>query len=289
MTRTSMLVGLVGSNIKKSLSSALHEDAFAAHGIRGHYHLMDLDSISGGKLEQLFSAIKSVGFAGINVTYPSKEAIIPLLDETSIEAQEIGAVNTVKIDRDGYATGFNTDRSGFRRSFEEKFGPNAIRDERVVLVGAGGAGRAVACALMDLGAAHVGVHDNDLARAVAAVADLISQFGSTRCSYLEDLTKALTGAACVVNATPVGMAGHPGNPVPAAALSKHHVVADIIYTPVDTELIKIARGKGCRVLTGGGMCVHQAADAFRLFTGLDPDIERMRRAFEKALLLRDLS
>ena len=282
-----MLVGLVGANILKSLSPALHEDAFAAAGIRGHYHLMDLDRLHGRRLEQLLGAIKTAGFHGINVTYPCKQAIIPLLGDISADAQRIGAVNTVTISESGRMVGHNTDRIGFRRSFEEGLGRDAIEDRIAVLVGAGGAGRAVGFALMELGAAKVVVYDTDMARAATLVADLMLHHGASRCRLADNLPDALAEAAGVVNATPIGLLGIPGNPVPAGALRADHWVADIIYTPIETLLIKAARARGIRVLTGGGMCVHQAAEAFRLFTGLVPDITRMHRTFATALAQRD--
>lgn len=287
MTAQSALIGLIGANIMKSLSPALHEDAFAAHGIRGHYHLMDMERLAERRLDHILNAVKTVGFSGVNVTFPVKQTILSLLDEVSSEAQQIGAVNTVTVDGNGRTKGYNTDRSGFRRNFEEGLGTSAIADKRVLLVGSGGAGRAVAFALMDLGAGHVAVHDTDSRKAAATVADLMQHYGAARCSIAEDIVAGMSDVAGVVNATPVGMLGIPGNPVPEEALRREHFVADVIYTPIETELILAGKRKGCRVLTGGGMCVHQAADAFRLFTGLEPDTARMHRTFAAALARRD--
>jgi shikimate dehydrogenase len=281
------LVGLVGANIMGSLSPALHEDAFAAAGLHGYYHLMDLDRLPGRRLEDLLDAVKAAAFDGINVTFPCKQAIMPLLDEISAEARQIGAVNTVTIAADGRTTGHNTDRNAFRRSFEDGLGPASIDGKVAVVLGAGGAGRAVAFALMDLGAATVVVHDTDTARATSVVADLIVQYGSSRARLADWLADAIAAAAGVVNATPIGMTGFPGNPVPPGVLRADHWVADVVYTPIDTQLIAAARAKGARTLTGGGMCVHQAAESFWLFTGLSPDVERMHRTFAKALAARD--
>ena len=287
MTAPPMLVGLVGANIMKSLSPALHEDALAATGRRGYYHLMDLDRLPGRTLEQLLQSVKHTGFAGVNVTFPCKQAVMPLLDEISAEAREIGAVNTVAISNDGRTTGHNTDRIGFQRSFEDVLGRAAVDGRSAVLVGAGGAGRAVASALMGLGAATVMIHDTDKVRASALVADLIMLFGATRCRLADDLPRAIAEAAGVVNATPIGMHGFPGNPVPMDAITAKHWVADIIYSPMETELIVAARAKGAEVLTGGGMCVHQAAESFRLFAGHPPDVARMHQTFAAALARRD--
>jgi shikimate dehydrogenase len=248
---------------------------------------MDLDRLPGRRLEHLVAAVKAAGFDGINVTFPCKQAVIPLLDEISADARQIGAVNCVTIANDGRTVGYNTDRIGFRRNFEEGLGRACVEGKGAVLVGAGGAGRAVAFALMDLGIATVGVHDANTDQAAALVADLTLHYGAPRCRLVTSLPDAISEAAGVVNATPVGMQGIPGNPVPVAALDERHWVADVIYTPIETELIKAARAKGARTLTGGGMCVHQAAETFRLFTGVQADVERMHRTFAAALVARD--
>jgi shikimate dehydrogenase len=158
-----------------------------------------------------------------------------------------------------------------------------IDGEPVLLVGAGGAGRAVAFALLDLGAAHLVVHDRDTTRARA----LAHELGGERCRTEADPALALGKVAGVVNATPVGMRGFPGNPVPMHAVQRRHWVADVIYTPLETELIAAARTKGARVVNGAAMCVHQAAETFRLFTGVMPDVGRLRRTFDAAAMLRD--
>jgi shikimate dehydrogenase len=277
-----MLVGLIGATIGRSLSPALHEDAFVACGIAGHYHLMDSTTPRERGLKVLLEAARTAGFAGVNVTFPFKEAVIPLLDEVSAEAAEIGAVNTVVFDSSGRTTGHNTDRSGFRAAFGEAFGVEAVCDKPVLQLGAGGAGRAVAFALMDLGATPLRIFDRDTARARGLVADLIARFGAGRCELLETPAPAVASAAAVVNATPVGMWSHPGLPMDPRAIGTQHIVADVIYTPLETEFVKSAKMQGARTMGGGGMCVHQAVDAFRHFTGKAADIARMKRAFEAA-------
>jgi len=287
MSDRKVLVGLIGANIMKSLSPALHIDAFAAAGIEGYYHLMDVDVLKGRRLPQLLDAVKTAGFAGTNVTFPFKQDVLALLDEIDREAAQIGAVNSVTIAPDGRTTGYNTDRRGFRRNFEEGLGRARAEAATVVLVGAGGAGRAVAFALMDLGAAVVVLYDRDNAQAAALMKDLARHYDASRCRLATDLEREIAEADGVVNATPVGMHGFPGNPVPVAALRAEHWAADVIYTPIETAFIKAAAGKGAKVLTGGGMCVHQAAEAFRLFVGVEPDIKRMHRTFAQALAVRD--
>ena len=281
------LIGLIGANIMKSLAPALHIDAFAAGGITGHYHLMDVDQLPGRTLQGLLEAVKTAGFLGVNITFPFKQAVMPLLDELSPEARQTGAVNTVTISPAGRTVGYNTDRSGFRLNFEDGPGRASAEGKTAVLVGAGGAGSAVAFALMDLGLRELIVFDKDTTRAAALAADVVTHFGAGRCRVSARLSDDITAADGVANATPIGMTGFPGNPVPVAALRAEHWVADVIYTPIETQLIRTAAAKGARVLTGGGMCVHQAVDAFRLFTGLTPDAARMHRMFAAALLARD--
>lgn len=284
-----VLVGLIGAKIQKSLSPALFEDACAAAGIRGLYHLMDLEVQPGRTLDALLYAVRTAGFAGINVTFPCKETILPLLDAVSAEAREIGAVNCVTIDRDGRTAGYNTDRIGFRRAVEDAFGRAAVANSTVLLVGAGGAGRAVAFALFDLGVGTLLVHDKDGNRARVLAEALASQYGAGRSRPVADVAPALAVAAGAVNATPVGMLGIPGMPIAADALDARHWIADVIYTPLETALMQAARARGCRVMGGAGMCVHQAAENWRLFTGLEPDLDRMHRTFTAAAAARDRS
>jgi shikimate dehydrogenase len=281
--RTAILVGLIGANIQKSLSPALFEDACAAAGLDGYYHLMDLDRLPGRRLPDLLAAARTAGFAGVNVTFPCKEAVLPLLDEVSPEAREIGAVNTVTIGRDGRTVGHNTDRSGFRRSVEETLGRPRVEGQTAVLVGAGGAGRAVAFALFDLGLRHLLVADRDRAQAESLAASV----GPHRCEIVTDPAAALAGAAGLVNATPVGMSGFPGLPVSPDALSARHWLADVIYTPLETELVLGARARGTQAMGGASMCVHQAAEAFRLFTGRTADVTRMKKTFAEAAARRE--
>jgi quinate/shikimate dehydrogenase (NAD+) len=282
-----ILLGLIGANIMGSLSPALFADAFAAAGIDGFYHLMDVDQLPGRRLPQLLDAMKTAGFAGTNVTYPFKQKILALLDTVDPEAAQIGAINTVAFAPDGRTTGYNFDRRGWRDSFEESFGQDSARGATAVLVGAGGAGHAVAFALMDLGVALLIVHDRDGERTKTLCAGLAKYFGAARCRVAQDLEREIAAADGVVNATQMGMRGFPGNPVPVSALKPSHWVADVIYTPVDTEFIRAAAAKGARTMSGGGMCVHQAVEAFRLFTGTTPDIARLHRAFDAAYKARE--
>lgn len=286
MTRRRLLLGLIGRNIQGSLSPALFADAFEAAGIDGYYHLIDVDRLPGRQLPQLIDAARAAGFAGVNITYPFKQEIIPLLDAVDAQAAQVGAVNTVAIAPDGRTAGYNFDRPGWRNSFIESFGRESARGATVVQVGAGGAGRAVAFALMDLGVAVLLLHDIDGARANALQADIAKHYGAARCRVTDNLQRDIAAADGVVNASQTGMTGFPGNPVPAAALQARHWAADVIYTPVDTEFLKAAAAKGARTLNGSGMCVHQAVEGFRLFSGVEPDLARLYRAFAKGLAAR---
>ena len=287
MSRRRMLLGLIGANIMGSLSPALFAEAFAASGIDGFYHLIDVDRLRERRLPQLLDAIKTAGFAGTNITYPFKQDILPLLDAVDPEAAQIGAINTVAIAPDGRTTGYNFDRRGWRRSFEESLGRDSAEAATVVQIGAGGAGHAVAFALMDLGVAVLVVHDRDTARANALCSDLAEHFGASRCRIARDVGREIAAADGIVNATQVGMRGFPGNPVPMDALKSAHWAADVIYTPLQTEFLKAAAAKGARTLNGSGMCVHQAIEAFRQLTGVTPDLTGLTRAFSTAVAARD--
>jgi shikimate dehydrogenase len=287
MNNRKMLLGLIGANIMGSLSPAIFADAFAAADIDGYYHLMDTDRLPGRTLPQLLDAIKAAGFGGTNVTYPYKQEVIPLLDAVDPEALQVGAINTVIIEPNGRTTGYNFDRRGWRNSFEASLGRQSAEGATVVQVGAGGAGHAVACALMDLGVTSLLIYDLDQKRAKALCDDLARHFGASRARVSTDLAGDVAAADGVVNATQVGMRGFPGNPVPVAALKPSHWCADVIYTPIDTEFLKAAAAKGARTLNGGGMCVHQAVEAFRQFTGVKADIGRTQRAFDTARVARD--
>ena len=286
MTKRRMLVGLLGANIQGSMSPSLFADAFAAAGIDGYYHLLDADRLP-GRLPQLYEAIKTAGFIGANVTFPFKQEIIALLDAVDPSAAQVGAVNTVVFAPDGRSTGYNFDRAGWRNSFVESIGSAGAKDATVVQIGAGGAGRAVAFALMDLGVADLVLHDLDTARANALKADLSQHYGPSRCRLAQDLERDIVAATGVVNATQVGMRGFPGNPVPVAALKAAHWAADVIYTPLQTEFLKAAAAKGARTLNGSGMCVHQAVEVFRQLTGVTPDPVRLHRTFATAVAARD--
>jgi len=229
-------------------------------------------------LPDLLLAAERTGFSGLNVTHPCKQAVLAHLDELAPDAAALGAVNTVVL-REGRRIGHNTDAWGFREALRRGL-PGASL-ERVVQLGAGGAGAAVAHALSSLGVGELLLYDVDSGRAEALAERLAAQGAAGRIVVAPDLARALAVASGLVNATPVGMAAYPGLPLPAELLRPELWVADIVYFPLETELLRTARAIGCRTLDGSGMAVFQAVRAFELFTGRTPDPERMRRHFER--------
>jgi shikimate dehydrogenase len=275
----SILIGLIGSGIAPSRSPALHQREGAAQGLAYIYRLIDLDALGLGveALPELILAARRLGFTGLNITHPCKQAVIPLLDALSPDARALGAVNTVVFEPGGRAVGHNTDWSGFAESFRRELAD--VARERVVLFGAGGAGAAVAHALLTLGAGALAIVDVDQARAECLAADLRDRFGKERAVAAFDPGLAVEFADGVVNATPVGMTAHPGMPMACELLRPDLWVADVVYFPIETAFLRAARERGCRTMAGGGMAVFQAAGAFRLFTGREPDTERMMMHF----------
>jgi shikimate dehydrogenase len=273
---TSHLVGLIGSGVGPSLSPPLHEREADFHGLRYLYRLIDiadlgLDAEAAGDLVR---AARQLGYTGLNITHPCKQTVIKQLDELSPDAAMLGAVNTVVFDGDR-AIGHNTDWTGFARSFTRGLPDASTR--RIVQLGAGGAGAAVAHALLTLGADRITLVDVRPDRAVSLAAELADRFGAgrARAATAAELAGLLPDADGLVNVTPTGMAAHPGLPLPAVLLHPALWVADVVYRPLETELLRHARTLGCRTLDGGGMVVFQAAHAFHLFTGCEPDAERM--------------
>jgi shikimate dehydrogenase len=273
-----MLTGLIGAGIQASRSPALHEHEGAAQGLRPIYKLIDLERLGVGiaALPDLLAAAERMGFAGVNITHPCKQAVIPLLHDLSDDARALGAVNTVVL-REGRRVGHNTDWFGFAEAFRRGLPDAALC--RVALLGAGGAGAAVAHAALTLGATRLAIVDVDASRAEALAARLGERFGHGRAQAVADAASAVADADGLINTTPVGMAKYPGTPLPVALLRAAMWVAEVVYFPLETELLCAARALGCRTLDGGGMAVFQAAEAFRLFTGVAADAERMLRHF----------
>lgn len=286
MATHKLLAGLIGAGIQQSLTPAMQEEEARHHGLRLHYQLIDLDRTPGAlaELPALLTAARIMGFAGLNITFPCKQAVVPLLDELSPEARAMGAVNTVVV-HDGRLVGHNTDGSGWAWGFRRAL-PDADLS-RVVLLGAGGAGSAVADAACRLGVGELRIVDADSRRAQALADALNDRFGQRAVAHAPDaLPRMLADASGLVHATPTGMDKLPGLPLPAALLRPPLWVSEIVYFPLETELLRQARAAGCRTVDGGTMAVGQAVGAFELFTGRQADADRMERHFHRLVARR---
>ena len=274
------LVGLIGSGVLISLTPPLHEHEADALGLRYLYRPLDLDTIGRKPAEigELLADGAALGYNGFNVTHPCKQEVLQHLDELSPAATAVGAANTVLI-HEGRFLGDNTDVSGFTAALSSGL-PEADL-ESVVLLGAGGAGAAVAHALLSSGVEQLAIVDIDRLRAEQRVAEIGTQFPQAKleASVPDELPALLPGASGLVNATFIGMHHHPGLPVQADLLRPDLWVADIVYRPIVTELLAAASALGCAVLDGGYMATGQAGDTFRLITGIEPDRDRMRAHF----------
>jgi shikimate dehydrogenase len=278
--RRRFLTGLIGAPIAQSASPAMHELAADALGVRCHYQLIEVAGADQARLRTLLDGVRSFGFAGVNVTFPYKEAVVPLLDELSDGARAIGAVNTVVV-RQGRLVGYNTDATGFERAVKNLV--TASGRGPVALIGAGGVGKAIAFALANLGVAELAIFDADQPKAAQLAAQL---HGRLTARVAVDVEDALQRAVGVINGTPVGMLPDRGSPIPASLLHPGLWVADAVYTPLWTPLLLAAKVKGCEIMTGRELAIHQAADAFELFTGLKPSIVEIGKAFDAVMATR---
>ena len=279
---SSLLLGLIGDGISASRTPRMHENEGAAHSIPTIYRTIDIGNprLAEVGLEELLTGAVRLGFDGLNITHPFKQQVIGLLDEVDPVAARINSVNTVVIDSDGRTTGYNTDVTGFAAGF--RAGLDGAATEAVVQIGAGGAGRAVGFALAELGIAELIIADTDVRRAEGLAADIIeaTSVGTrARAIGLDELEGAAASAQGIVNATPVGMKAYPGTPVDTSVFGSDTWVADVVYFPLETQLLAEARAKGCRTLDGSGMAVNQAIDAFEHFSGKKADPQRMRETF----------
>ena len=254
----------------------MHERAARALGVRYHYHLIEAAG-AGREVLRALDGVRRLGFAGVNVTYPYKEAVVDLLDELSPGAAAMGAVNTVVV-RDHRLVGHNTDSTGFARAASrlvEGAGQGAV-----ALIGAGGVGKAIAFALARLGVAEIRIFDTDRTKADKLAHLLRRHAEAVAVTSVED---AVRGAAGVINGTPVGMFPSQGTSVPDALLHERLWVADAVYFPLLTPLLMAAKARGARIMTGRELAIYQAADTFELFTGLSPSTIEMGNAFDGAI------
>lgn len=278
--RDCVLIGLAGRGIQASRSPIMHEREGARLGIAYKYVLIDFDALglADEGIGAIVEAADELGFAGLNITHPLKQVVIPHLHRMSPEAELIGAVNTV-VFRNGERAGHNTDSWGFAEGMRRAC-PDCPLD-RVAQFGAGGAGAAVSHALLELGVGNLCIIDKDTERA-RALAHRLTPVAGERVTVSNDVEKAVASAQGIVNATPAGMTKYPGTPFPASLLSPGQWVADIVYFPAETELLRAAKSIGCRTIPGTGMAIYQAVRAFELFTGVQADVSAMTAHFEAA-------
>ncbi|MCW4385481.1 shikimate dehydrogenase [Salinibacterium sp. SYSU T00001] len=277
----SYLVGLIGSGITHSLTPPMHEQEADRLGLRYLYRPIDLDVIDrgGDQVGSILAWARDLGYSAFNVTFPCKQTVIEHLDELSESAEMLGSVNTVLV-QNGALVGHNTDHSGFAWGLTRGL-PEADMS-RVVQLGSGGAGSAVAYALLSRGARELRIADLDASRAERLAQAMASAFPDRIVAALDmaETASAIEQATGLVNTTPVGMHHHPGLPVHESVLHQGLWVADVVYRPLRTQLVNLAEDRGCRVLDGGHMAVGQAIDTFELITGLAPDAQRMRAHFD---------
>ncbi len=271
--------GLLGREILASRSPWLHQEEAKAHGLNLRYELFDFSQRqwSDDTLGARLAALKSEGLAGVNITHPFKQQVIAHLDGLAPSAAQVGAVNTVSFSEAGMI-GHNTDVTGFAESVRQ--GLAGSRLGHVVQFGAGGAGSATAHALLSLGVSGLTLVDSDEARLATLIACLARAYPDALVTHGTANPGMIAAADGIVNATPVGMARHPGTPFDPDWLGSTQWIADIVYFPLETLLLKEAKARGCRTLSGKGMAVFQAADAFDIFTGRAADRNRMLESFD---------
>jgi shikimate dehydrogenase len=271
-----VLVGLLGQGISASRTPRMHMEEGRAQNLRYDYRLLDMAATPDRPVAEILAECEAQGFNGLNVTFPYKKAVIPLLTALSRNAQAVGSVNTI-VFRDGGRHGHNTDYFGFAESFRRGLG-GAARDQ-VLLIGAGGAGRAVAHALAEAETGTLQILDTDRAVAEDLASSIEGRFGKGRAEVAQG-PEVASAANGLVNTSPVGMNKMPGLPIAAEFIRPDHWVADIVYFPLETAFLAVARAKGCAVLPGSGMAIHQAVRAFELFTGFSADPARMQATFD---------
>lgn len=266
-------LGLIGDNIAASQAPRLHRLAGAQNARRVTYDLLVPPEL-GKPFDAVFADAAAMGYRGVNITYPYKEraAARVVIDDPLVRA--IGAVNTVVFDA-GAARGFNTDHSGFIAAYRRMRGDTAPGP--VLMIGAGGVGKAVAFGLVALGLTDIRIVDHDLPKANALAQALTATRPGLSPRTGTDAAALAGGAAGIINCTPVGMVGLGGTPLPRAALAGAQWVFDAVYTPVDTPFLQDAAAEGLQVISGYELFVGQGVDAWAIFAGLPLDEAQLRR------------
>jgi shikimate dehydrogenase len=272
LTGRTRLAGIMGWPVGHSLSPRLHGHWLRRHGIDGAYVPL---AVPPDRLEQALRALPALGFRGCNLTIPHKEAALALVDRASPLARRIGAVNTVVVEPDDTLSGDNTDGFGFLANLVAGCPGWRAEAGPAVLLGAGGAARAVTVALLDAGAPEVRLLNRTPDRARKLAAELN---GSVAAVPWAERAGALDGAALLANTTSLGMAGQPPLVLSLDALPRTALVTDVVYTPLITPLLAVARAHGNPVVDGLGMLLHQAHPGFRAWFGADPVVDDELRA-----------
>ena len=270
--------GVIGWPVAQSRSPVLHGHWLKQYGIAGSYLPMPVEA---QRLADVVAGLRALGYSGCNVTIPHKRDVLKLVDRVDPVAARIGAVNTVVVQDDGTLSGFNTDAYGFLASLRDVRPDFKAGAAPIVVLGAGGAARAVVVALLDDGAQEIRLSNRTAERAqdLARIdpARIHVQDWSTR-------NAALEGAALVVNTTSQGMVGYPPLDLALDALPAASLVCDIVYNPLETPLLAAARQRGNGTVDGLGMLLHQAVPAFEAFYGVRPQVSNeLRRAVEATL------
>ncbi|RXZ72569.1 shikimate dehydrogenase [Agromyces albus] len=279
-TRAHYLVGLIGEGITASLTPLMHEAEAAALGLEYEYRILDLIQLRKRPEDvgALLAEANRLGYAAMNITHPCKRLVLDLVDELDPDAERLGAVNLVVFEA-GRLIGYNTDWMGYRDGLIA--GLPGASFERVVQVGCGGAGAATAYALLSCGAARLDLCDVDRTRAEELSERMRSHFPTQTIAPVgaEGVAAAISRATGVVHATPLGMLHNPGVAFDVSLISKGSWVSDVVYRPLETELIRRAARQGHPVLDGGRMAVGQAYASLQIITGEQPDRDRMERHF----------
>jgi shikimate dehydrogenase len=278
ISSSTRLTGLFGHPVSHSKSPQMHNAAFAHLGLDFAYLAFD---VLPEQVQVAVDSIRVLGLRGVNVTIPHKMAVIPHLDSVSEEAQLIGAVNTI-VNEDGRLIGYNTDGIGYITALREETGFD-VAGKKVLMLGAGGASRAVAGQMALSGAGHLTIAARDLDKA-QELADHLSTFAATNGCTFGEAEELADTYDLIVNTTPIGMHPHVEQvPFDTARLQAHHLVSDLIYNPRETRFLQEAEARGCRTHGGLGMFIHQGAHAFRLWTGMEAPVDVMRQTVESFL------
>lgn len=282
--RDSYLVGLVGEGITASLTPAMHEAEARALGLDYEYRIFDLIELGrpAADVGAILADAQSAGFAAMNITHPCKQLVLDLVDELDTDAAHLRAVNLVVFD-DGRLRGYNTDWMGYRDALAA--GLPEASFERVVQIGCGGAGAATAYALLTQGTRRLDLFDAEPRRTAELAERMRAHFPEQTIATLspEELAHAIAAATGIVHATPMGMLHHPGVAFDLDLLQQGAWVSDVVYRPLETQLIRQAARRGHPVLDGGLMAVGQACASLHIITGIRPDRDRMQRHFRELI------